>query len=53
MAHEIAERNPQSQGLRWWEFKGRGRIGGEVVRRVGTVLGHAIPVGLLDVAMYR
>ena len=54
MAHEIAERNPQSEGLALVGIqKGGVALAGRLSAALERVLGHAIPVGLLDVAMYR
>jgi pyrimidine operon attenuation protein/uracil phosphoribosyltransferase len=54
IAHEIAERNPQSADL---ALVGIQKGGVAPARRLAGVLerivGHPVPVGLLDVAMYR
>jgi len=54
MAHEIAERNPQSAEV---ALVGVQKGGVSLSRRLAEVLerifGHPVPVGLLDVSMYR
>jgi len=54
MAHEIAERNPDSAALC---LVGLQRGGVALARRISGILsgivGHPIPVGILDVSLYR
>ncbi|MBN9692718.1 MAG: bifunctional pyr operon transcriptional regulator/uracil phosphoribosyltransferase PyrR [Verrucomicrobia bacterium] len=54
MAHEIAERNPQSNLL---ALVGVQKGGVSLSRRLATalerILGHPVPTGLLDVSLYR
>lgn len=54
MAHEVAERNPQSADLALVGIqKGGVALAGRLAAALERILGHAVPVGLLDVAMYR
>lgn len=54
MAHEIAERNPQSADLALVGIqKGGVALAGRLAAALERIVGHAVPVGLLDVAMYR
>ncbi len=54
MAHEVAERNPQSVDLALVGIqKGGVALAGRLAAALERILGHAVPVGLLDVAMYR
>ncbi len=54
MAHEIVERNPQSADLALVGIqKGGVALAGRLSAALEGVLKHPVPVGLLDVAMYR
>lgn len=54
MAHEIAERNPQTAGLALVGIqKGGVALAGRLSSSLERILGHPVPVGLLDVALYR
>lgn len=54
MAHEIAERNPQSSDLALVGIqKGGVALAGRLASALERVVNHPVPVGLLDVAMYR
>lgn len=54
MAHEIAERNPQTAGLALVGIqKGGVALAGRLAALLERILSHPVPVGLLDVALYR
>lgn len=54
MAHEIAERNPHSVDLALVGIqKGGVALAGRLAAALERILSHVVPVGLLDVAMYR
>lgn len=54
IAHEIVERHKQVDGLAIVGIRTRGAVLAErLARFVGEVAGHPVPVGILDITLYR
>lgn len=54
MAHEVVERNPQSEGLAFVGIRTHGApLARRLAEKVGAILQREIPTGELDITMHR